>query len=830
MGGAGERGKRRGAVLRAVLIGVLTAWAASAWGAAPKTDEAPEPTTLPRPRLLWRLTDEGLKAPDGPNEKTSLSTDGVGVVIVEGNGSAFDVRTGRKATPLPRADATTGANIRVAIEGDSIRVYADKTTTPLWAVSGAAEKGKAYVDPVVTARGVFIVAGDEITRRDVTSGRVDRRWRLPTFLRKYVDGHDLEIVTDGLGFVLLPHFARGPKCMATGVDDSLAVTVLERPTFIGNELALLKGVIVFHDSYLGSIGAYDLTKRDPPLASLSAEAALASVRTEMGDDECDRLLHLPKLDAHWLRVLETPSAPSFHCALSRFEVAPKPRASAVLRRLADQRAKGTGSRAAPRPKPDEPSYRFVRIVRTVAADDSRETSRWLAALIESAPREAWTSEVGPDEWTWAVRYARMQLWRTGRTSELGLCPRQPSIRHVDALDRQAADGSIGAARPLNFLGAAPDGRWTVVCQGRTGTDSNESVGGIVGGDGDLLGDQMPPHLVVGSGPGWASDEFVSSDLSGRYVAVREGSCASVVDTRTNQVVTLSNADMRDNGLFGEHRAVAFDAAGTRLLYLRGGPKPTIVVRDLTTGGERIVDPGPGLVWTARFDPEGHGLEVTMIPSGGWPEIMASHAKWGCGHRETKYPLFNKLTPDGRLHYLPLDGGPTLENNDLLRMFDGGWLLRKKDGSIALRDASGVENVLAPAVCNGVVRHADATRRLLVVNCENSHHAASLWIFGAHDAKKIVDTYRSFGDSVDAPPERFAAIDEFYVDMDQRRVVSKPPVAPGRIRIIDDWKENAKGLFAERSDGAVLLRVGKKDNSWSPRIPDGPLVWRRPDRR
>ena len=49
----------------------------------------------------------------------------------------------------------------------------------------------------------------------------------------------------------------------------------------------------------------------------------------------------------------------------------------------------------------------------------------------------------------------------------------------------------------------------------------------------------------------------------------------------------------------------FDASGNQLPYLRGGvPHGQVIVRDLTTGKERSLDPGAGNLWRASLDAGG----------------------------------------------------------------------------------------------------------------------------------------------------------------------------------------------------------------------------------
>jgi hypothetical protein len=611
-------------------------------------EELPEPTTLPRPRMLWRRVGKDLVVSwmEG-HGKELLATDGGNVVFVGVNAAALDARTGREASAQADAGGGTAANVRMVVEGDSIKALGDASAVPLWHESEVAEKGRPYVEPVLTPNGVLLVGKEEITRRDAASGRTEHRWPLPTYLRKYVLAHSMRLVADGHHFALLAKIGLAmPAVMAIGVDDNSAVSVLERPMVVGNEQVMAGGVLVFYNTYDGVIGAYDAGVQDVALASMDGEAALVAVQAETVGEErriCDRLEHLPSLDEHWLRVLRNPADPLFYCALERLEVAPQPRAATILRELAEKRPQGS-----------EGQDMLVPILRALVANDSAETSRWLVGFIGRAKLVQGIDAPSRWERSATIGLAWQQLWRTGRTSELGLCPRAPRTRHIDDLDRRASDGSIGTAHPILFQDMAPDGHWSLVCQAREDTDGDGRLEVLVGRHGNLAGDEMSPYLIVESGAGWAFDELVSTDPTGRYVAVREGACLTVVDTQSRQATTLPNADLRDDGRFGSHRGVAFDASGARMLYLRGAEKATIVLRELSTGAETVLDSGPGLVWSARFDPEGRGLEVITIPSGKWPLFASTLAPRRCRGSVSSFSMFGAALPRQLLRYVPLD--------------------------------------------------------------------------------------------------------------------------------------------------------------------------------
>ena len=82
----------------------------------------------------------------------------------------------------------------------------------------------------------------------------------------------------------------------------------------------------------------------------------------------------------------------------------------------------------------------------------------------------------------------------------------------------------------------------------------------------------------------------------------------LLDTVERKNIDLSarGADTRaDAANYLPHRAVAFDAEGGRLLYLRRDPdRLRAVVLDLRNGLESLIDAGSGAVWRAELPPHG----------------------------------------------------------------------------------------------------------------------------------------------------------------------------------------------------------------------------------
>lgn len=307
--------------------------------------------------------------------------------------------------------------------------------------------------------------------------------------------------------------------------------------------------------------------------------------------------------------------------------------------------------------------------------------------------------------------------------------------------------------------------------------------------------------------------------------MREGACLTIADVTSATGVTLPNADLRDDGRFGRHRAVAFDDTGTRLLYLRNGKAHEVVLRDLTTGAESTVDAGSGLVWSARFARGRQGLVLHVIPSGEWPVYVTSLAPRSCRGSVGSFSAFGSRTARSVIRLVPLSNGTPMEGEDIIAPFAGRALVRRKNGALALRSAEGNETSLVSARCGGQIQHLDSVRHILLVTCKGtkSRGEVGLWLYGPRGARKLGDIHAREEDDLSDTGERVVAVGDTYVDVESGRIVPAPPIARGTVRITRTWEEREAGHFAERWDGAVLTQDEQGDYT----VPPGPLHWRRP---
>lgn len=156
--------------------------------------------------------------------------------------------------------------------------------------------------------------------------------------------------------------------------------------------------------------------------------------------------------------------------------------------------------------------------------------------------------------------------------------------------------------------------WAMMCEAHKDDNKDGEIRVAMAQDGRTFGDELRPFLVLGSGPGTEIDDFIASDPIGRFVAVTRGLCVYLVDTRTGKTTPLPGADGRaESPRIGQHRAVHFSTDGTHALYVRSdGPARSVTVRrNLASGAELVIDPGPGLLSRAFFHEDGKYIVFEM---------------------------------------------------------------------------------------------------------------------------------------------------------------------------------------------------------------------------
>lgn len=278
--------------------------------------------------------------------------------------------------------------------------------------------------------------------------------------------------------------------------------------------------------------------------------------------------------------------------------------------------------------------------------------------------------------------------------------------------------------PVLLERASRDGHWVALCAVRKDGNGDGKLMASAGPRGELRGDPLERYLV-------SADEelpiegLLAADTTGRYAIVMQRGALLLWDAESRKSLDLSalGADARLSAQsFAELRTLAFDPSSQHLLYVRPGETgKRIVIRSLEGGSERALDPGPGVIWRARFDPG--GLFVVA-------ELIGEDSNRN-GRADFPAPLLTAPRPcsagPGRFHtfidrgdrpftvLVPLNGGAPVVEPELVMPIGDALLLRDASGALFL-SRGGRKRQLAPSACKGRIVHADAQRELFIVGC------------------------------------------------------------------------------------------------------------------
>ena len=221
------------------------------------------------------------------------------------------------------------------------------------------------------------------------------------------------------------------------------------------------------------------------------------------------------------------------------------------------------------------------------------------------------------------------------------------------------------------------------------------------------------------------DGLLDADASGRYAILLQRGALVLWDAHSRKFLDLSalGADARLSAQsFAESRTLAFDASSTHLLYVRlAVTGKRVVIRSLEDGSERELDPGPGVIWRARFDPGGVFVIVELLSDDSnnngrvdFPAPLAS-APRPCNAGPARFHTWVDRGDRPVRVLLPLSGGSPVLEPDLVMPIGEALLLRDANGALLLSRA-GKRRVLEPAACKGRIVHADAQRELFIIGC------------------------------------------------------------------------------------------------------------------
>ncbi len=268
--------------------------------------------------------------------------------------------------------------------------------------------------------------------------------------------------------------------------------------------------------------------------------------------------------------------------------------------------------------------------------------------------------------------------------------------------RAPSDGAlIGTAAPTRVLDASPDARWVVVAQTRADTDGDGRVEfHLEEDDGHPAQDATVSYLVSGSGEGEAIDRYCGRDPSGRYVAYAAQQRLWLRDTVEGLAWNLGPSPLASTPQVWrwceDGGALQFAHEGHRLLYTHdAGERRDVIVRDLGSGREHVIDPGDGVLRDARLD--------------AWGELVTLWVD----------PRTDASTDRSRteVRVATVDSGRARVVEGLVSAFGRRFVVRTPDGGLVVRGFDGREEPWVPASCDARVMHADPRRDLIVVQCE-----------------------------------------------------------------------------------------------------------------
>jgi hypothetical protein len=264
----------------------------------------------------------------------------------------------------------------------------------------------------------------------------------------------------------------------------------------------------------------------------------------------------------------------------------------------------------------------------------------------------------------------------------------------------ADQGPFGLAVPTEVHFVSRTGRWMVLFQAREDTnhDGQLTLFHALHGFG---GDQARSYLFESPGLGEEIERLLAVDLGGRFVAFVEGRRLFLLDTQTRVRVDLSErgaAFSRDGDTspgalvemsVGPRRFdVVFSRDSHRGAYIRRKDERRVaVVRELDSGAEIEVDPGPGQLDRIAF--EGSGSDWLVLYLDGWP------------------------SPERRLARLTT---ARVEDAPTAVPFGSGLLRTEMDGSLWIYPERGDPVRIGSADCRARVLFADERRELVVGQC------------------------------------------------------------------------------------------------------------------
>lgn len=382
---------------------------------------------------------------------------------------------------------------------------------------------------------------------------------------------------------------------------------------------------------------------------------------------------------------------------------------------------------------------------------------------------------------------------------------------------------IGSAQPVLLRAASPTGSWVALCQAREDSDHDGKIKVSVEEHGELSGDRLQTYWIRGAGLGEPIERLLAHSPDGRFVAVQRAGHVLLVDTTTNVTVDLTarGADLRDDQApYLGSRTVRFDPTNRRVLFLRaqlaadGSSADKVVVRELSTGAERVIDPGSGLLWRADFDTTGESVILKVVSEDTnnnkrleWPFPLRRELDTDCRGPVPTFTVWEFPGDQPKTRVAQLARTTVYEAPGFITTLGSGWLQRDDKLRIIWQSPE-TSMELTPEACNARLLHSDPVKQLLVAVCLDAKQGPTVELVGAGLRRSLDLQVSPF--EIDIEFERTPMLVPVYakqgtviLDLDTRR-----SSALGE----NDW---VVGSYGKRA----LVRRGETLSLWN----DGKLV-------
>jgi hypothetical protein len=337
--------------------------------------------------------------------------------------------------------------------------------------------------------------------------------------------------------------------------------------------------------------------------------------------------------------------------------------------------------------------------------------------------------------------------------------------------------TLGTAHPIVVQLTADDGSWVAACEARQDTDGDGQIRIEVGHHGELFGDAAALYLFSAAHPeGEVVDRFVTAAPHGRAVAfVRNGHLLVRHAGREIDLSAAGATSAGDGNPTLPDRDADFDAAGERVLYLRGrGRAETLVVRELASGVDREIDTGAGRVWRAEFLGDGQWLTVATVPRDtngngrlDLPTLRTTLAGGPCRGEPASFSTHGFDGDSFEWRYVRLRDGHR-ETRDVRGWAGDALVVRDASGALHWVSASGAEREIVPASCAARFEGMWVEGSAVLVGCGGTEQASPLFVYDARGAHALGMSAPARDDRSFSSTRIFAVSSSFIVDLQQAR--------------------------------------------------------------